>query len=970
MHKAGVSHGSAIAGLAALFKKSPVGSRMPRSTSGNIPAGTPPATRAKPRKTSTPESPSVSSVKKTESSPSPRSSFKFKFRRKKGRMSRESSTEDVRGSMEDLRSETSSICSASKFSIKEEDLVASPKKESSPQAQSSQSLQPQPSKSSPKSVSDSVLEPHNDSVRSSIVFKEPVDIPSLFEEKTSLFDVGELDNILTKSATVFKEGSSQETKQKSSPSPKPKKANKSTPNMPSPVAAAKKPAPKPTKKPKVDLSLYEKKRSSPAPTNSPTASAKQRIALFEDKQSPKPAAWAKEKKDVLNSPIRKRALPTEQKQLAVAAVAQSGDKARSQTSPVTKEDKEDAAGKMPPLEKEEGEGGKAAAAVKVELTKLTEDVKVEKKEEEKAKVTEKKEEEKPEAPKEEKKTNEDKSVTKESQKPGESKAEESDDLDDQPNWKVMLDERQRKRRELQSEKKEKEISKPSASSLFLDTASAADDIPVKQSVQDEPKVGSDVASMKATLLEDELFQDEEPGEDQKAGLLDAEPPETEPSPKEQKAGEEEAASVPSSDAVTEKSKDQLHSPLLPKYKIEEPKEQAKADEEKKADNTTLFGGDSEQFITKLTGSPKQDRGTPKAEAKATETKDSSFSQTTSKDKKEADAVEVTVDPLGALEEGTSIVKEVDKKQEEKDDTSKPRDDDLFDKDDSAQPLPDESEQKDQKAEEMAPTEQPSPATKTAASKADKIPESKPQLAKTKDAIGKPSRLQTVEEKKTNKTSSTEKAPPKSPLKASYVESDDKPHWKKMLEEKRRAREQGTGTAAKQISSTSSEGKTKEEKPVLKVKSTPTKGDAKAGLPANSKVKPPPLKSVSQNDEDKKTDKSSAEPSPAREEAGSKESTPLSTPTRLMESAERKTPGVQETSPRHTSPRHTSPPSDSSIPKWKQDLLARKQAGTTAPLSPRRNTAEPQEKKEEKIPAWKQELLAKKKKQGNSSEVRH
>ena len=212
MQKIGATQGTAISGLAQLFRKN--SSKLSRSaSSGSKDRDTPPQVKAKPKKKSsdTTGSPDLSRIKVETSSSSPRSSFRL-FKKKKGRSSREGSMEDIsRGSIEDLRSETSSLNSMSRMSIREEEIESPQKEPASPQSSGGIT----PDVTTPirhasgllKSESDSIISPTNKSpnksptrIRGESLFKD--DMPSLFDGKDSLFD-GELGSLLAKTQSKF-----------------------------------------------------------------------------------------------------------------------------------------------------------------------------------------------------------------------------------------------------------------------------------------------------------------------------------------------------------------------------------------------------------------------------------------------------------------------------------------------------------------------------------------------------------------------------------------------------------------------------------------------------------------------------------------------------------------------------------------------------------------------------------------------
>ena len=339
MSKVGASQGTALAGLASIFRKGSTKKLTRSASSTSKDRDTPPQVKVKPsKKTSDSSSPDLSRLKAD--SPSMRSSFKL-FKKKKGRLSRGNSNDDVsRGSFEDLRSETSSLSSISRISIREEDAfegnfpqkevhspfkeVSSPLRESSsavfpgksvnkadetapsnpPLATTSTPLPIPPPKPTPAEKNALTVASPTRKDRSDSLFK---DMSDLFGDKDDLFDSAELSTLLAKTKTKF--GKKEEEKEKLlKESDKPKKPLPALPALkPKEVEPVNKQEPiqqgpsKPMRKNRsrvLDTSLYdraaenaikstkerklEKEREKEMEKKKEEEKKKPQIALFED----------------------------------------------------------------------------------------------------------------------------------------------------------------------------------------------------------------------------------------------------------------------------------------------------------------------------------------------------------------------------------------------------------------------------------------------------------------------------------------------------------------------------------------------------------------------------------------------------------------------------------------------------------------------------------------------------------------
>lgn len=295
MNKIGVPpQGTALAGLASIFKKGSATKKLQRSASSSSrDRATPPEVKVKPnKKLSDTNSPNLSRIKNDPSgSPSIRSSFKNKlFKKKKSKLSRGSSTDDMRGSTDDLWSETSSLSSISRISIREEDAFEGnfPRNKESPQhtektppstkSITSPSREPPLSKTSheghpspksptitstpllPKEESSLLSSPSRGKDRSDSLFK---DMSDLFNDKDNLFDTAELSSLLAKTKSEFgadaKENAPQEKVKVPSPD-KPSVTTKPKPKIPIVTEEPKAPS-KPMRKNRsrvLDTSMYDK----------------------------------------------------------------------------------------------------------------------------------------------------------------------------------------------------------------------------------------------------------------------------------------------------------------------------------------------------------------------------------------------------------------------------------------------------------------------------------------------------------------------------------------------------------------------------------------------------------------------------------------------------------------------------------------------------------------------------------------
>ena len=236
MAKVGVTGGMPAAGIAQLFRnRGSKNAKLARSASGGSKdRESPPQVKAKPSKSPVPGSPELSKVKNSTSSPSLRGSFKM-FKRKKKHSNKDG--DDIsRGSCEDLYSETSSLSSMSRVSIREEELfqdeAVSPLVVASTPDHTYQPPVPEP---------EPVTSPVHDSLnssRNSALFKE---VPSLFDKdtKTSLFDTSELDSLFAKTElsseqTQTKEEAkkeTEETKKEDAPAKEEKQEKPGTPKL-------------------------------------------------------------------------------------------------------------------------------------------------------------------------------------------------------------------------------------------------------------------------------------------------------------------------------------------------------------------------------------------------------------------------------------------------------------------------------------------------------------------------------------------------------------------------------------------------------------------------------------------------------------------------------------------------------------------------------------------------------------------
>lgn len=866
MNRIGVPpQGAALAGLASIFKKGSSTKKLQRSASGTPrDRQAPPEVKVKPtKKLSDTSSPNLSRVKNDPSgSPSIRSSFKNKlFKKKKGKLSRGSSTDDMRGSTDDLWSETSSLSSISRISIREEDAfegnfphkdftspkhvegtppMTSPSRDGRVMHDEDSPPNKPPTVTStplPKEENNSILtSPSRDKDRSDSIFK---DMSGLFGDKDNLFDSAELSNLLAKTKSEFgdnKESTPQDEGKAPSPE-KPSAAVKPKPKISITSEETKVPS-KPMRKNRsrvLDTSIYDKaaekaiksvnerklerEKEKELERKKEEEKKKPKIALFEDLD---------DDDDLFGGKGKKTEEKTDKKS---ANINDLFDEQTTPVSPVHKEKKEiEKKSTTTPNERPKISGNKTNEEITVSQ-KLANEEKKQKVEEKAVKVNKPDEQVKPDEPA--KPDDLPKPKHDEQVKPDDDKL--TNPKPDEPS---------------KSSKEAKEVKSKIKTSLFDDLEDEdKNDETTKSLFGDEKEnfMGKISGSAKTTTSTSKPVA-------KKADVVESKKPEVKVI---------KPVITPRKPSITSPTHKELSPPptkTKPPVISVKPKRATKGVEEENMEKDKK----TEEPVKKE--DKKQEEPVKKEEGNAVEEKKS-----------------------GKHEEKTILTVDIISNENDKDGKNKD------------EKLKDEGETISEKKEDV-----------------------KKEVEKEKSS------KEPVGNEKDNKTTTEEK------------KDDSKafPEWKKKLEEKRLQREKEDRDMALKLE----ERKKKREENKL---STQDRGKSPSAVspkptkkPMLPKEKPKPTPITSGGTTVTLSSKSTA---PEKDKSPGTPDSPLKTPPLTKES---------------------SPSKDPSLPKWKQDLLAKKkqtEGTTTQPGSPRKSTVSVTvEKKGDNLPAWKKELLAKKK----------
>ncbi len=873
MAKVGVPQGTALAGLASIFRKGS-SKKLTRSASSSSREFGPPKVKVKPnKKSSDTSSPDLSRLRPDPSS-SPggsRSSFKL-FKKKKGRLSRGSSTDDVtKGSFEDLRSETSSLSSISRISIREEDAfegnfpqkeVHSPFKElSSPlkespliphvlQSESSGSISPKPTTTSTPSYASkpntslTVTSPTRKD-RADSLFK---DVSDLFGGEEDLFNSAELSSLLAKTKTEFV-GKEATVKEEEKKKPSPVKPNTETkPPLPSQELPIEKGPSKPMRK----------NRSRVLNTNLYDQAAETAIKSTRERKSEREKERELEKKKEEEKRKPKISLFEELEEDEDLFGEKKIKKSEPEKTVISKDDLFD-------------ELEKPVNPVSTTKPKASSDSKTSERETE-VKSTETK----------------GASLFDEELEAEESKSKDKKDAvkalfgDDSDKFASKLSRTPKKSQE--------EVTKGASEPSFVEKSKL-------EIESEERKKTQNKTATKTNVFEDPLDSKKEP--------LNPKPPVT------------KKPSVPnpahSRSPVT--SPTRVKPPVIsvkPKPKRVSQSEEGKQEMKKPSWKKELEEKDTPESKEADHMREKEEQKLKEEKLKQEEQKRKEVEEKA--EKKRIEEEKVVLEKEQKRKEEEQIKEEKEKKRIE--DEAKKLEEENRKKDEERKKLEDEKKKLEQEKklqeEEKQKKLEEDKKKEEEAEKKKKIEEEKHKGEDKKQ----PDKQATPEMKRRDAEKKTETANEK-PI----------PEWKRRADERKLQREKEEKESMAMLEERRKkreEQKATETTTTTTDKTSPTKSPEKSPI---AKINPKP-----------KTN---------------------SITITLSSSSNKPTEDTKDKSP--VSPKEMSPTIDPSLPKWKQDLIARKKSGGSGPASPRRSTVSVAvEKKDDDLPAWKKELLAKKK----------
>ena len=962
--------GSALAGLASIFRKGPSKKLSRSASSGSGDRNTPPPVKVKPKKKiSETSSPDLSRVKldSTSGSSSPgRSSFKL-FRKKKGRLSRESSMDDVtRGSIEDLRSETSSLSSMSRVSIREEDafeihspireptLPASPLKEASvstPQkplkdvslsTPQSKTLSTEPTTSTPVSKEENpkhLLSPTHDSTkdRSDSLFK---DMSELFGDKSNLFDSTELNTLLAKAKTDFKD-KEEPIEEKPKEEEPPEKLNKvpvvSTTHLPPIRSAPSKPMRK-NRSRVLDPSIYDK-----AAESAIKATKERKIEREREKDQDKEREEKKKPTIVLFEEAE------DDDDLFKTEKTTKKDEGKTKTL------KDDLLGE---LDKDEeattppADVAKEPSEKTVEQLSFADDSKTDKPKEEKVPEL------KPPLLADRKEEQKKKDVL------------ESLFGDDSEGFASKLSSSS----EVTSDSRRLETSKEKAESKAIEGKT-------KIEIENEERsVDLNKNGKNSSLFEDPLHTEETVAEEKKKPPVMKKPSITSPTHKEATPSKTKppivSAKPKRTPRVAEKPSrmKEKSTPVKDKIVVNAPREKEVEERKKKSDDEQREK-DREMKQKEEERKEKEEKETQHVLEKKMEEEQSKEKEEQVRENKEEKAEgEKNKDEKKIMKENQEEEVAEEQKKEEKEQTreEKQKSEEQKMKEEKEQTREEKQKSEEQKMkeekEQTREEKQKSEEEQKMKEEKDQTKEEKQKSEKEEQKM-KEEKEQTKEEKQKSEKEEQKKKQGEEQLKkekeakkVDVKEGEKKiPEWKRKLEERRLQREKEEKESAAKLEERK---RRREESRAL---GQSLLKDEKQSTTSSSSAKKPGEKPSSDQ---------SGKPSITKEKS---RPPPISTGVKISVTSVKTKPEVKDKEPVGADgkekspispisnssgtppPKELSPTIDPSLPKWKQDLLARKKASGGAPTSPRRSTVSAHSgKKEEEIPAWKKELLAKKK----------